>query len=218
MECQCVVFDMDGVLFDSEALVLNSWEIIAEKYQIPEIRSTCQKCLGTNAVTSRQLFLDTYGVDFPYDTYKKEMSAQYWKSVEAGKLALKSGVREILQALQAHQVRVGLASSTRKVAIQQQLEMFGLESYFDSIIGGDQVTHSKPHPEIYLTACASLDTAPEQAYAVEDSYNGIRAASRAGMQAIMIPDLLPPTAEMHQLTTHIFPDMQAFASYLFPEA
>ena len=78
---QCVVFDMDGVLFDSEALVLRSWEQTAEIHGIPDVREVCLRCLGTNAAESRRLFLEKYGADFPYDTYKAEMSARYWENV-----------------------------------------------------------------------------------------------------------------------------------------
>ena len=91
---QCVVFDMDGVLFDSEALVLRSWEQTAEIHGIPDVREVCLRCLGTNAAESRRLFLEKYGADFPYDTYKAEMSARYWENVGEGKLELKPGVRE----------------------------------------------------------------------------------------------------------------------------
>lgn len=216
MKCQCVVFDMDGVLFDSETLVLQCWEIIAEKHQIPHVSSTCRKCLGINAAAAKQQFLKAYGTDFPYDEYKAEMSALYWEHVQMGRLALKPGVREILSDLRAHHFAVGIASSTRKTVIQKQLAMFGLENHFDQIVGGDMVQRSKPEPDIYLRACEVLGTAPEYAYAVEDSYNGIRAASRAGMHPVMIPDLLPPTAEMEQLAEHIFSDMQAFQMFLLP--
>lgn len=147
MSCYCVVFDMDGVLFDSEALVMDCWEMIAQQYRISNIRSICRKCLGTNANVSRQLFLDNYGAAFPYDIYKKEVSSLYHQAVAEGKLRLKPGVQEILCALRAEHIPVGLASSTRQAVIRRQLELFGLESYFDVMIGGDQVQKSKPDPE-----------------------------------------------------------------------
>ena len=196
---QCVVFDMDGVLFDSEALVLQCWEQTAKLHGIPEIQEICHRCLGSNADMARQMFLEKYGADFPYDTYKAEMSAKYWENVEAGRLELKSGVREMLTALRAHGWKTGIASSTRAMIVRKEMQHFGLEQMFDQIIGGDMVQHSKPNPEIYQTACRELGVLPAEAYAVEDSYNGIRSAAAAGMQAIMIPDLLPPTPEMEQL-------------------
>lgn len=205
---------MDGILFDSEALVLQCWESVGKIHGIPQVEVICRQCLGVNSQRTKQLFCAHYGADFPYDDYKKEMSALYWENVENGRLALKPGVEAILKWLRQQKFRVGIASSTRTAVIRKQLGIFGLASYFDVIIGGDMVQHSKPEPEIYLTACHALDTAPEDAYAVEDSYNGIRAAHRAGMHPVMIPDLLPPTEEMETLAEHIFPDMTAFQQFL----
>ena len=162
---QCVVFDMDGVLFDSEALVLQCWEQTAKLHGIPEIQEICHRCLGSNADMARQMFLEKYGADFPYDTYKAEMSAKYWENVEAGRLELKSGVREMLTALRAHGWKTGIASSTRAVIVRKEMQHFGLEQMFDQIIGGDMVQHSKPNPEIYQTACRELGVLPAEAYA-----------------------------------------------------
>ncbi len=214
MKVRGVVFDMDGVLFDSESLVLQSWEIVAARHEIPEIQTICRRCLGTNADAAKQMFLSYYGADFPYDTYKAEMSQEFWKGVEMGKMALKPGVREILDFLQTAHIPTAIASSTRTAVIQRELALFDLTDLFQKIIGGDQVRHSKPHPEIYQKACAALKIPPADAVAIEDSYNGIRSAHAAGMQAIMIPDLLPPTAEILPLTSGVYPDLIAFQTDL----
>ena len=154
---QCVVFDMDGVLFDSEKLVLQCWEQTAQAHHIPDIQTACRSCLGSNAASARQKFLEKYGADFPYDTYKQEMSARYWQQVETGKLELKPGVREMLQFLREQHIPAAIASSTRRAAVRQQITLFGLQDFFCKIIGGDMVQQSKPHPEIYQTACAAMD-------------------------------------------------------------
>ena len=214
MEYRCVVFDMDGVLFDSETLVLKCWEIVAKRHHIPEIQTICRRCLGTNAAAAKQLFLTYYGKDFPYDEYKAEMSRTFWEYAEAGQLMLKPGVREILDFLESRNVPAAIASSTRTAVIQRQLGWFGLTAKFCAIIGGDQVQRSKPAPEIYKKACAMLDTPPSLAIAVEDSYNGIRSAYAAGMQVIMIPDLLPPVKEILPLTAGIYPSLTAFLADL----
>ena len=212
---KAVLFDMDGVLFDSEALVLRSWEQTAEIHGIPDVREVCLRCLGTNAAESRRLFLEKYGADFPYDTYKAEMSARYWENVGEGKLELKPGVREILDALRQNGWKTAIASSTRTAVVREEMQHFGLEQMFDEIIGGDMVRRSKPDPEIYLTACRVLGADPAETYAVEDSYNGIRSAAAAGMRPVMIPDLLPPTPEIESLTAKIFPSMTEFQQFLF---
>lgn len=96
---------------------------------------------------------------------------------------------------------VGLASSTAHDIVVQELTDAGLVDYFQAITGGDQISHSKPDPEIYLKACEKLGIDPKEAYAVEDSYNGIRSAFSAGMKPLMVPDLLPPTGEMEEKPT-----------------
>ena len=85
---------------------------------------------------------------------------------------------------------------------------------FDYVLGGDRIARSKPAPDIYETACRALHAVPADTYAIEDSYNGIRAAHAAGMRPIMVPDLLPPTQEMHTLAAHIFPNLTAFHEFL----
>ena len=94
------------------------------------------------------------------------------------------------------------------------MERTGLISYFDVIIGGDMLTVSKPAPDIYLRACADLGVDPRTAYAVEDSYNGIRSAHAAGMHALMVPDMVPATDEMRGLARAILPDLVAVRDWL----
>lgn len=144
-----------------------------------------------------------------------EMSARYWENVGEGKLELKPGVREILDALRQNGWKTAIASSTRTAVVREEMQHFGLEQMFDEIIGGDMVRRSKPDPEIYLTACRVLGADPAETYAVEDSYNGIRSAAAAGMRPVMIPDLLPPTPEIESLTAKIFPSMTEFQQFLF---
>ena len=135
------------------------------------------------------------------------MSARYWENVGEGKLELKPGVREILDALRQNGWKTAIASSTRTAVVREEMQHFGLEQMFDEIIGGDMVRRSKPDPEIYLTACRVLGADPAATYAVE--------AAAAGMRPVMIPDLLPPTPEIESLTAKIFPSMTEFQQFLF---
>ena len=106
------------------------------------------------------------------------------------------------------------ARATRLARATGDLESVDLFRYFDQVITGDLLERSKPAPDIYLMACRALEVAPEEAWAIEDSYNGIRSAAAAGMRAIMVPDLLPPTPEMEALATAILPDLAAVERYL----
>ncbi len=211
---EAVVFDMDGILFDSERLVIGCWKEVAQKHGVSDVEETCRKCLGVNAAGARAIFLDTYGQDFPYDAYKAEMSALYHSRYDNGRLPMKEGVEELLEYLQTRGKRIGLASSTRSQVVFQELADAGIAGYFDHIVGGDMVAKSKPEPDIFLKACEALGVLPEEAFAVEDSYNGIRAASAGKLRPLMVPDLMPPTEEMRQLAEGIFDSLKDVKRYL----
>ena len=140
--------------------------------------------------------MEQYGQDCPYERYKAEVSVNFHRKYDNGKLPLKEGVREILTYLKEKGYRVGLASSTREAVVRAEITDAGLLPFFDNLTCGDMLKKSKPEPDIYLKACRNLDVSSEEALAVEDSYNGIRSAFRAGMRPVMVPDLLPPDEEM----------------------
>lgn len=197
-DCRAVVFDMDGLIFDSERLVLICWEKLAGKYHLEGMHEVMLRCIGTTKVKTKEIVLDYYGQDFPYEAYCAEASAMFHEISERDGLPVKKGVRELLNYLREQDIPTALASSTRLAVVTQELQQAGLYQYFREIVGGDQLMRSKPEPDIYLMACERLGVLPERAYAIEDSYNGIRSAYSAGMKPIMVPDLLPPTEEMRK--------------------
>lgn len=211
---KAVVFDMDGIIFDSERLVIDCWKVVAEKYAIPDIEEACNECLGVNSVETREKFLSRYGQDFPYDEYKNEMSKIYHDNYDGGRLPMKIGVVELLKYLKETDVKVALASSTRTEVVVQQLKDAEILEYFRVIVGGDMVTRSKPQPDIFLKACEELGVAPEESFAIEDSYNGIRAAAAGHLRPLMVPDLMPPTDEMRDLSEAIFDTLLDVKGYL----
>ena len=214
---QYIVFDMDGVLFDSEQLISRCWKEVGAKMGLPHIYETFLDCVGTTQKNTQAVFQRTYpGVS--YDQFQKGCRAGFFGHVDAHGMPLKSGARALLHHLRDANWGIGLASSTRRVLVQSQLEGVGLWHYFDQVVTGDQLERSKPAPDIYLMACRTLGVAPEAAWAVEDSYNGIRSAAAAGMRPIMVPDLLPPTPEMRQLSHIILPDLTAVEDYLLGDA
>lgn len=208
-----VIFDMDGVIFDSERLVLECWEKIGKKYNLEGMREAFLPCIGTNSERTKEIVLDYYGSDFPYEQFKKESSEYYHEVVERSGLPLKKGVREILCFLREKEVMLGLASSTRLAVVTQELAQAGLYDYFQVVMGGDQLKKSKPEPDIYLMTCEKMRITPEIVYAVEDSYNGIRAAYSAGMKPIMVPDMLPATDEMRQKSIAVLDDLLAVRDF-----
>ena len=209
-----VVFDMDGVIFDSERAVMNCWIELAKKYDIKDIEEPYLACTGTTDAKTREIMLNAYGEDFPYDEYAKEASIMYHEKYDGGRLPMKPGVKEILTFLKDNGKKIALASSTRRQTVLNQLRDAGILDYFDEIVTGDMVTRSKPEPDIFLLACEKISTAPERAYAIEDSYNGIRAASAGKLRPIMVPDLLPSNEEMEGLAETVISDLGEVVEYL----
>lgn len=209
-----IVFDMDGVIFDSEKLVVECWVETAEKYGIEGVEQTCRECLGLNRLASKEKFLERYGQDFPYDTYKQEMSDLYHKRAREGALVLKPSVVELLEYLKEEKLAIALASSTREQVVRWELTDAGIIDYFDVVVCGDMVNRSKPEPDIFLKACELLKVQPDTAFAIEDSYNGIRAAHAGGLRPIMVPDLAEPTKEMEALSEVILPSLIEVIEYV----
>ena len=200
-ELQAVVFDMDGVLFDTERLYMAAWREAAVERGITgeEIEKTVIKCVGLNHVDIRNLFLREYGEAFPFEEYYRACGECFQRKVEKDGLPMKPGVKELLSYLQAEGCRIALASSTSLRGVKNHLERTGLTDYFEVIVGGDMVEHSKPQPDIYLLACRLLEVEPRKAIAIEDSPNGIRSAHRAGLHPVMVPDMIQSTPEIQAL-------------------
>lgn len=204
---RAVIFDMDGIIFDSERLVLDCWERLAEKYRLDGMHEAYLPCIGTNDARTKEIMMNYYGPDFDYDRFRQESSVIFHEIVDKEGLPVKKGARELLEFLRENKIPVGLASSTRLAVVTAELRQAGLYDFFQAVTGGDQLERSKPEPDIYLMACGKLGVRPEDTYAVEDSYNGIRSASSAGMKPVMVPDLLPPTEEMRQKSVIVLEDL-----------
>ena len=215
MDFKALIFDMDGVLLDSEKLVRACWQAVADKHGIKDIIETCNLCLGGNQAATIEIFKERYGEDFPYDLYKAEMRELFFGPFYGDFIPLKEGVKELLSALKDAKIPMAVASSTRREIVLKELKESGIDFYFDAFICGDIVAHSKPDPEIFLKACQALGVEPSDAYAIEDAYTGIRAAAAGGLRPIMVPDLAEPTEEMEKLCEVICRSCFEVKEYLF---
>lgn len=211
---KAVVFDMDGVIFDSERAVMQCWKEVASRHNIPNIEKAILACTGTTMVRTREIMLNLYGADFPYDEYARESSVIFHSRYDGGRLPMKQGVKELLMFLKERGKKIALASSTRQQVVTDELCDAGIIEYFDRIICGDMVSRSKPAPDIFLKACEALNISPSDSYAIEDSYNGIRAAHAGGLHPIMVPDLLPADEEMQSLAEIVLPSLTSVMEYL----
>ena len=210
---RAVLFDMDGVIFDSERAVLAVWREIAGELQLKGIDEVFVQCVGVNKRRTREIFGEAYpALDF--DDFDQRVRTLFLSRYDKGRLPVKPGAAEILRAFSERGLPLALASSTRTVTVRRELEEAGLLRFFTVVIGGDQVTHSKPDPEIFLRAAAQLGVRPEDCAVIEDSFNGIRAARAGGFHAVMVPDLLPPDAEMEEKAESIVKDLFEAKRYL----
>ena len=216
-----VIFDMDGVIVDSEAAYLAGYLHAAEIYDLPieDMRAAVGRAVGVVDAMERAIMTETFGhlPQFSLDKTYKACRDYFNNAVETGQIDLKPGAAEILQSLRNKNIPVGLASSSPRTMIEKVLKRHGVLQYFDVVISGDMVQKGKPDPEIFLL-CADALGIPVSKYSetfvIEDSHNGIRAAYAAGMRPIMVPDQLPPTQEMREKAVAILPSLIDAAQWL----
>ena len=211
---KAVVFDMDGVLFDTEIVCMKAWMAVAERRGLSGMEEIFNQVIGLNANDSRLIVLKAYGEDFDYPGFRQEAAEFFQKDIRENGLPVKPGVPEILEWLKGSGYKVGLASSTRSESVLSHLKQAEMEDYFSVVVTGDMIEHSKPRPDIYLLACSRLGVKPQEAYAIEDSPNGVRSAHAAGMHTVMVPDMIPPDEEMKRLSRVILKDLPEVLDYL----
>lgn len=192
-----VIFDMDGVIFDTERVYLESCVEAAAELGLGDVRELCISCIGVTAEMTKKCF-DGAIPDQQLCTSFWELARRKTREKLSGGMPVKDGARELLSLLYEKSIPIALASSTITQTVIRELTSADLFRYFAHIVGGDKVEKSKPDPEIFLRAAEMLGVSAEDCIVLEDSKNGIRAARAAGMMAIMIPDLIPPDDEMKE--------------------
>lgn len=212
-----IIFDMDGVLFDTERIACECWEEIGYEMKLGDLSQGVRGCIGLNHNDAASFMLRLYGDEFPFEEFHDTVKALMKQRIMDDGLPLKEGVIEILDYLTKKQYIIGLATSTNKKTVLDHLKKTDLTHYFRTIITGDMVEHSKPLPDIYLKACEELGVSPSHAIAIEDSPNGIRSAYRAGMKVIMVPDMIEPTPEIKAMLYGKFYSLIDVIDYLEKE-
>jgi HAD superfamily hydrolase (TIGR01509 family) len=201
-----IVFDMDGLLFDTETLYQEAFLLAAAEGNHDAASGIFSRMVGVPWHRSRELLLEHFGANFPADEFAATWVRHFWLIAET-RLALKPGVVELLDALDGLRLPRAIATSSSHRTVQHHLAAHGLVGRFDAIIGSGDYASGKPAPDPFLTAAERLGVAPETCLALEDSHNGIRSASAAGMMTIMVPDLLDPTEEIRGLCTLVVGDL-----------
>lgn len=196
---RAVVFDMDGLMFDTERLCVLAWNEAGTQMGIGPAGYMNQKTLGLTRLMARQVWREVFGEAFDFEELDRRTRTFFDRWYAEQGVPVKPGLHELLDYLKEQGYRTAVASSTGEAEVKRCLEGAGVAAYFDAVVGGDCLSASKPAPDIYLKACAELHERPEDCMALEDSRNGILSASRAGLKAVMIPDQWQPDAETEAL-------------------
>lgn len=210
-----VIFDMDGVLFDSENVDKKAWIELADRYGIEDIMSAFAECIGTpdkNIISVLDRYIKIPGLTG--EEFRKQTLEIFDRYVEEQGMPLKFYAAECLADLKNKGYKLGLASSTPVERVRSQLTDTGLIGFFDDIIGGGMFKKGKPDPEIFLMSCERLGGKPEETIVIEDSFNGIRAAHAAGMKPIMVPDIIQPDDEMREKAWKVLSDLKQVSELL----
>lgn len=199
------IFDMDGLLFDTEKVYKNSWREAAKFFGKERGDELADSASGRGGNGCRELIREFYP-EVSVDEFFNHVVETAQKVFAAG-VDMMPGVVEILKFFKANGVKTAVASSSEDFIVEQNLTRAGIAEYFDAIVGGNCVARGKPAPDIFLKAAESIGVAPTNCYVFEDSYNGLRGAKAAGCAPIMIPDTSPPTDEMRQICAGIYPSL-----------
>ena len=210
-----IIFDMDGVIFDSEALYIGCCRDVCAENGIVFNEEVAIKCLGATVERTKQLINEAYGEEFDSDWFWDTSFKLFMERYGEGRLPMKPGVEELLKFLKENGYKIALASSTVEWAVRQELTDAGIIGYFDRIVCGDMVKRSKPFPDIFLKAAELLDSDQESCIVIEDSFNGIRAAHAAGMHPVMVPDIIQPDDEIRSLTDIVAGSLHEVREILF---
>ena len=186
---KAVLFDMDGVIFDTEREYLQEWNKIFEKYGYEMKKEIYVSVMGRGRKKVKEIFKENFGNDLPIEKMYIEKDKMLKEAIENNKVPLKQGALELLEFLKKNGYKTALATSAKKDRVKSQVTHAKINNLFDAIVCADDIVNSKPDPEIFLKAAEKVNIKPENCVVIEDSEAGIRAAFNAGMIAFHVKDL-----------------------------
>ncbi len=209
------IFDMDGILFDTELLTQEALRAMSRKYgEREDIDGFYPTTCGTNLATAKVLYKNFFGADYPFEKRRDEMRRWIREQIDEYGIPVKKGAEELLKFLKEKGYKIALATSTTRMSAEGHLKKAGFLPYFDATVCGDEIENAKPNPEIFLKAAQKLGAEPQNCYVAEDSYLGVEAGAAAGMRVFMIPDMNPPRDKEKALAYMICSDLTEVKQHL----
>ena len=208
-----IIFDLDGTIIDSEPVAMEAWIKAGEEFGVTIQKEDLLPMIGVNEESNRRMMLDRFGGNLPFKAMLERVREITKQSYQEG-VPVKEGVKELLDLLEDFGIRRCIATSSRKTRSEDILSRIGLLREFEFLLSGEEITHSKPHPEIFELAMARMGIPSTSTMIVEDSKNGILAAKASGAISVLIPDLLPVDAIMKENADLIFNSLLDLKDYL----
>jgi HAD superfamily hydrolase (TIGR01509 family) len=197
---EAVIFDMDGLMLDSQRLGTRAWQRAVAAFGFCLTDELNHRLIGRNVPDSEEILRSSFGPAFPVDEARDLARRDFAKMVEAAGIPVKPGLWELLDFLDKKAIPSAVGTSTPRHDCLRHLERANLVSRFRFIVCGDEVAQGKPAPDLFLKAAQGLQVRPAGCVVLEDSFPGIRAASAAGMIPIMVPDMNEPDDGMRRLS------------------
>ena len=209
---KAVIFDMDGVLFDTEKIYLDVWTKIFNKYGYKMTKEIYCKVIATGRENVKKVFKDEFGENLPIEEMYKEKDIVLAKKLEK-KIPIKNGACELLNYLKNKRYKLALATSASRERMEKQLKESNFIRIFDEVVCRDDVTKTKPNPEIFIKAANKLNISPEECIVIEDSTAGIEAAYKGNMQSIHVVDLKEADEKIKEYSHRSFNNLFEIKKY-----
>lgn len=211
---KAVIFDMDGLMFDTESLYYKANQQTADRLGLPFDYAFYEKYIGAS---DKEFFNAMYEANDEkelVDAFVEQSDNDARTMFFSGQLKKKPGLDRLLAYLNKKKIQKIVASSTERTLVEQLIAEVELRDYFIDVVGGNEVEHSKPHPEIFLKALKKLETKKEETLVLEDSLNGVRSAYSAGIPVVMVPDLFVPNDEVKEKAAAIKNDLNEVIDFI----
>jgi HAD superfamily hydrolase (TIGR01509 family) len=205
-QLELVIFDMDGLMFDTEKVSCRSFTEAMKFHGYDLDEATFRKTLGCNLQKAKKIYQERFGEDLPFEAVIQKKFAYSDHYIQEKGVPIKEGLYELLDFLCEHKIKKAVATSSNREVALNLLKMAGIDHKFEYVLCGDEIEHSKPDPGIFLRVAEKLNCHADRCIVLEDSEMGILAAHRAGMRAIMIPDMVKANKETKKL---LFKEMKS---------